>query len=211
MLKKISYSELKAPQKEIYNFQKVSGLLADYGFNCIKLIDDWHGADFLAYHKDGETLKVQLKGRLTIAKKYLGKALWMAFPTHGHWYLVEHDRLVEMVRASTNWLNTNAWKTEETYHSANPNPSLLRSLSESRVGEAADDEPVKSTRPKTKTDYPPVKREKQGVGHFIRTCIKNKMKADEILEAIREKFPNSKATISDVNWNRNMLRRGRYK
>lgn len=35
--------------------------LADYGFNCIKLADDCQGADFLAYHKDGEeTLEVQL-------------------------------------------------------------------------------------------------------------------------------------------------------
>lgn len=61
-LKKIKYSDLNARQKEIYNFQKVAAILADYGFNCIKLADDWQGADFLAYHKDGkETLRIQLK------------------------------------------------------------------------------------------------------------------------------------------------------
>ena len=53
-LTKINYGELNARQKEIYNFQKVASLLADYGFNCIKLSDDWQGADFLAYHKDGD-------------------------------------------------------------------------------------------------------------------------------------------------------------
>ena len=40
-LKKIDYCELNPKQKEIYNFQKLAGILADYGFNCIKLSDDW--------------------------------------------------------------------------------------------------------------------------------------------------------------------------
>lgn len=71
-LRKISYSNLNSRQKEIFNFQKVARLLADYGFNCMKLADDWQGADFLAYHKDGcRTLKVQMKSRLTIGKHIL--------------------------------------------------------------------------------------------------------------------------------------------
>src|SRR5688572_2117921 len=83
----IKYAELTSRQKEIYNFQKVAALLADHGFNCIKLADDWQGADFLAYHKDGDTtLKVQLKGRATIGASYLGKGLHMAFPIHGQWH-----------------------------------------------------------------------------------------------------------------------------
>ena len=66
-LKRIKYEDLNAKQKQIYNFQKVAGLLADYGYNCIKLDDDWQGADFLAYHNDGDqTLKVQLKARCTV-------------------------------------------------------------------------------------------------------------------------------------------------
>ena len=36
----IKYSDLNSKQKEIYNFQKVAALLADYGFNCIKLAAD---------------------------------------------------------------------------------------------------------------------------------------------------------------------------
>ena len=48
----IDYREFSGKQKEVYNFQKVPAKLADYGFNCIKLDDDWMGADFLAYHKD---------------------------------------------------------------------------------------------------------------------------------------------------------------
>ncbi|WP_166443093.1 hypothetical protein [Phragmitibacter flavus] len=49
----ISYKDLNAKQQEIYNFQKVAAILADYGFNCIKLADDWQGVDFLAYHVNG--------------------------------------------------------------------------------------------------------------------------------------------------------------
>jgi hypothetical protein len=42
------------------------------------LADDWQGADFLAYHKDGfETLKVQLKARLTIDRNYEEKKHWL--------------------------------------------------------------------------------------------------------------------------------------
>ena len=68
-------------QKDIYNFQKVASKLADYGFNCIKPDDDWIGADFPAYHKDGtQTLCVQLKGLLMISKRYIGKELYRCFP-----------------------------------------------------------------------------------------------------------------------------------
>ena len=107
MFQRINPDDLNGRQKEIYNFQKSAALLADYGFNCIKLTDDWQGADFLAHHFDGATtLKVQLKGRLTIDRKYAGQDLWMNFPCRGSWYLVPHDHLLELVAQTTNWLNT---------------------------------------------------------------------------------------------------------
>ena len=85
--KKIAYNKLNARQKELFNFQKIAATLADYGFNCIKLSDDWQGADFLAYHLDGlTTLRVQLKSRLDIREKYRGKNIWMAFPHKKVWY-----------------------------------------------------------------------------------------------------------------------------
>ena len=40
---RIDPSSLGAKQKEIYNFQKVARYLAGFGFNCIKLSDDWRG------------------------------------------------------------------------------------------------------------------------------------------------------------------------
>jgi hypothetical protein len=70
----IRYDSLNAKQKELFNFQKLAATLADYGFNCIKLADDWQGADLLAYHFNRTlTLKIQLKARINIQKKYLGK------------------------------------------------------------------------------------------------------------------------------------------
>jgi len=128
-LRKISYAKLNSRQKEVFNYQKVAGQLADYGFNCIKLADDWQSADFLAYHKDGNnTLKVQLKSRLFISKKYIGKSLFMAFPINNAWYLVEHDHLVALIRKHTTWLTSASWKEHEGYSSASPNPSLVRAL-----------------------------------------------------------------------------------
>jgi hypothetical protein len=133
-LKKIAYSELNSKQKEIYNFQKVAGLLADYGFNCIKLADDWQGADFLAYHKDGSnTLKVQLKSRLTIAKKYTGKDLFVVLPMQNAWYLIEHDELVALVKKYTTWLDSESWQSGGEYHSANPNPKLSAALEKAKL------------------------------------------------------------------------------
>lgn len=91
-LTKIDYAALNDRQKENYNFQKIAAILADYGFNCIRLSDDYMGADFLALHIDGTTvLKVQLKGRLNLEDKYVGKDLFVAFPDKGRWFLVPHD------------------------------------------------------------------------------------------------------------------------
>ena len=53
-MKHVSYSDLNSKQQENYNFQKISGILADYGFMTLRLNDDWQGADFIAQHVDGE-------------------------------------------------------------------------------------------------------------------------------------------------------------
>ena len=133
-LSRIKYEDLNGKQKEIYNFQKVSAELADYGFNCIKLADDWQGADFLAYHKDGnDTLKVQLKGRLTISKKYIGKEIHMAFPCGGHWYLLSHESLINEVQNHTKWLDTDSWKKNGEYSAAKPSKVLLSAISYAKL------------------------------------------------------------------------------
>ena len=133
---KVHYDSLKARQKELFNFQKIAATLADYGFNCIKLADDWLGADFLAYHMNGETtLKVQLKSRLTIDQKYCGKDIWVAFPHKRCWYLIKHDCLVDKVGKQTRWLDSPSWKDNHVFHSESINVGLLKSLEEDKLGE----------------------------------------------------------------------------
>ena len=133
-LKKIQYNDLNSKQQEIYNFQKLAASLADYGFNCMWLNDDWQGADFLAYHKDGnDTLKVQLKGRLTIDKKYQGKDIYMAFPLNGDWYLIYHDSLIEIISDNTKWLLSSSWKSAGGYSSSSPNKDLRAAIKDYKV------------------------------------------------------------------------------
>ena len=130
----VDYGKLKAKQKELFNFHKIAATLADYGFNCIKLADDWQGADFLAYHKDGSnTLKVQLKSRLTIDQKYRDKGIWIAFPHKDSWYLIAHDRLVDKVGKHTRWLNSASWNDMHGYSSRSINERLMESLAEDRL------------------------------------------------------------------------------
>ncbi len=85
---------------ETYNFHKAAAVLAEYGFDCIRLSNDWKGADFLAHHNStGETLQVQLKSGLVIDKDYADD-LYMCFPldgTDGTWYLVKHGELVRIL------------------------------------------------------------------------------------------------------------------
>lgn len=101
MFEPIPYQALNSRQKENYNFQKVAGRLADFGFNCIRLSDDWHGADFIACHIDGQTfLKVQLKARFILDKKYLGKGVHIAFLNLPDLYLYPHDQIYEAFSAS---------------------------------------------------------------------------------------------------------------
>jgi len=133
-IQRIRYSDLNSRQREIYNFQKIAAILADYWFNCIKLSDDWQGADFLAYHIDGiNTLRVQLKGRMSIDRKYSGKNLHMAFPSFGIWYLIDHDTLVRIVGERTKWLNTFSWTENGKYNSNAPSVALTNALGEFKI------------------------------------------------------------------------------
>ncbi len=136
-LKRVSYEDLKTKQREIYNFQKAAAALADYGFNCIKLQDDWEGADFLAYHKDGETLKVQLKGRgLTIAQKYLKKDLYLCFGSDEARYLIPYDDLFKIIkRVTPAALRTRSWlEGRQEYYSGRPSKDVVNAIERFKLG-----------------------------------------------------------------------------
>jgi hypothetical protein len=116
-MNKIRYEDLNARQKENFNFQKVAAILADYGFNCIRLSDDWSGADFIACHIDGGFMKIQLKGRLTINRMYENKNIHIAFREKDQWYLYPHDEimgsLMNKIQSTDSWKNNGgySWPT----------------------------------------------------------------------------------------------------
>ncbi|MEL7128579.1 MAG: hypothetical protein AAGK23_03445 [Pseudomonadota bacterium] len=96
----VPYGDLNSRQKENFNFHQVAARLAKYGFNSMRVTEDWQGADFIACHIDGETfLKVQLKGRLVIDRKYQNKSIHIAFLLGGNAYLYDHDHLVAHMEA----------------------------------------------------------------------------------------------------------------
>ena len=131
VIERIRYSCLNPRQKENYNFQKASAILADYGFNCMRLSDDWKGADFLAVHIDGETtLRVQLKSRVSINEKYLCKDLWMMFPAGDKWFLIPHDELVKLLgKTDPGW---------DKYSRKGRSPKMQCMLERHAVGSTSD-------------------------------------------------------------------------
>jgi len=112
-LTKINYSALNSKAKEMYNFHKVSAKLADYGYTCMWLNNDWQGADFIAVHIDGVTdIKVQLKGRLSFAKKYISKEIYICFiDADGEIYLYPHDEILRQVEHRISIDTTDAWSS----------------------------------------------------------------------------------------------------
>ena len=114
--KKIKYEDLNARQKENYNLLKLEAVLSDYGFDLLRLNDDWQGADCIANHIDGNTyLKIQLKGRLTVDKKYLEKDIYIAFRDESDWYLYPHDDFVEFMQKQKIAVDSSSWKEKGHY------------------------------------------------------------------------------------------------
>lgn len=118
---KVKYKDLNSRQKESHNFQKLSGLLADYGFNSVLLSDDQQGADFLAIHIDGSTyLKVQIKARLAIHPKYSNKEIFIGFLHKGEGYIYPHDEFEQYCLNRNSDNNTFAWVNYDGYSWPNP-------------------------------------------------------------------------------------------
>ena len=113
-LNKIKYEELNARQKENYNYHKVASKLADYGYDCMRLNNDWQGADFIAISGD-DMIKVQLKGRFTIDRKYIGKNIYVAFIENETIKIYKHDDAYEYAGHD----NTNQSWAERGQHYAN--------------------------------------------------------------------------------------------
>lgn len=134
IFKKITYKSLNSRQKENYNFQKIAGELADFGFNCIRLSDDWNGADFIACHIDGETfIKIQLKGRLTINNKYDGRDIHIAFLHGDDCYVYPHDEMRDRIFDLGKVQHGKGWQETQAYDWPSPPKWALKILEEYKV------------------------------------------------------------------------------
>ena len=124
---KINYGDLGKKQKEMYNFQKVSAVFADYGYSVTPLRDDAEFADFVAvpFLRDENTkpLWVQLKGGLTFWNKYLNKDLYICFFDRKSktWYLYPHDELYNKMENELRE-RTKDWDNEHKYNTAPSSP-----------------------------------------------------------------------------------------
>ena len=104
----------------------------------LRLSDDWQSADFIAQHIDGEKfLKIQLKSRLTFDKKYIGKDIYVTFPSGIDWYLYPHDALLECVLSTTAIGKTKSWE-DGNYHFPAISRQLRTILEKYKIGSTAD-------------------------------------------------------------------------
>lgn len=121
---------------EVINRQRLIALAMERGYNAfLPLYDD--GIDFILCREDGkggpaDLLKVQLKSRWTIHRKYLGRDIWIAFPDSGDWYLAPHDELVEMADKA-GFTSSESWTESGTYHRAPMSKDLKAAMQDWRV------------------------------------------------------------------------------
>ncbi|OTN87597.1 hypothetical protein A5819_000043 [Enterococcus sp. 7E2_DIV0204] len=104
LLEKLPFDDMPKKFREHRNFLKLAAVLVDYGYMCSWLPVDNEGADFIAVHcKTNDVFKIQLKGRITVDKKYYGKGILIAFPKSNreplkNWIIVPHDELSTIYR-----------------------------------------------------------------------------------------------------------------
>lgn len=136
---KVEYAKLNARQKEVYNFHHIAALLARYGYATYLIRDDWSGGDMFARHMlTNEPLTVQIKSRLTFAKKYLTRGLWIAFPDGEAAYLFPHDELLNTyikIREARGLplIDNRAWSEKGEVHWDPPTAELLGLLKPFRL------------------------------------------------------------------------------
>lgn len=133
---KVRYSKLNSRQQEIFNFQWISGALATYGFHTHRIPDDWEGADFIARHMvSGRQIKVQLKGRIHFARKYIGKNIWIAFRHAGKAYLYPHDVLLKQYKKINPMRVSKAWQRPDgAVHWKTPTRAQIALLKSYEIG-----------------------------------------------------------------------------
>lgn len=101
-----SISNLTSDAIEVVNRNALITVALYQGYNAYLPVYD-NGIDLILLNEgSGDTKLVQLKGRWTIDKKYVGRKIWIAFPDRGCWYVAPHD---EMLRLGHRHTATQSW------------------------------------------------------------------------------------------------------
>lgn len=110
----IHMSRYRTQIREVINRNALVSVALAKGYNAFLPVYDG-GVDFILYREsDGEVLKVQLKGRWMIDKKYIGRDIWIAFHLSGRWYIAPHDTMVSIgdkagFTATKSWIDAGAY------------------------------------------------------------------------------------------------------
>ena len=78
----------------------------------MRLNNDWEGADFISVKGD-DMIKIQLKGRFTLDKKYEKKELYIAFIEKGIIKIYLHDEALAI--ATSNITDSKSWDINGSY------------------------------------------------------------------------------------------------
>jgi hypothetical protein len=123
--------------REVINRNIVVSLALEQGFNAYLPVYDG-GIDFiLCRESDGQLLQVQLKGRLMIDKKYIGRNIWMAFPISDDWYLMPHDKILALAEADGKTTRSKSWAESGAYSWPKPSAAMIGKCKEFRFSPLA--------------------------------------------------------------------------
>lgn len=115
---RLDYSNVKdGKAKEVMNFAQIAWFLGKFGFECIKVNADKHGADMLAYNIDQSiTFQIQIKGRPVLKKDYKCKNLYICYIMQAEKKICfyKHDEALALFEQSKS-ANTKSWLENEKY------------------------------------------------------------------------------------------------
>lgn len=102
---------------ELMNTHELTAHLMARGWSVyLPVYDD--GIDLLATQSDvSNVIRIQLKSRWTISRKYVGRPIEIAFKDRGVWYLVRHEDMVKAGEAEgycsqSSWTEDGGWSVK---------------------------------------------------------------------------------------------------
>jgi hypothetical protein len=130
-------SRYRSQVSEVINRNTVVSLALKQGYNAFLPVYDG-GVDFILYREnDRHLLKVQLKARWTIERKYIGRDIWIAFPVGEDWYLMPHDQM--LAAAETDGVTkTASWVENDAYSRRRLSAAVLAQCASYRFGRIAE-------------------------------------------------------------------------